>query len=111
MSYSASTKAIFIGFSPSEFVRSYVGHLLDHVEDESPKHSKIEVTIRKTGTVYKGVLDVRSKGGDFVVVASSKRLKDVVHMLSDRLRKKLKKWKAQKLSRKKVRDIPLKYPA
>ena len=87
------------GFSPSNFVRTYIEDLLRKLHEESPSSSSLRAYVSRSEGAYKGFVRISSHAGNFFAIASSDGLVDLGHKLTERTRKQLGRWKRQRFSR------------
>lgn len=85
------------GFSPSEFARNHVHQQMQKIHDEAPASSTLRTTIHKVSEhSFKGFVRISSHAGHFFVQATSASLIDLTHILSERMRRKLDRWKGKR---------------
>lgn len=82
------------GFSPTQFAQNHVRSLMQKIHDESPASSALRVSIAKVGEhAFKGFVKISSQAGQFFIQASGSGLMDLAHLLRERTRRRLEKWK------------------
>lgn len=94
------------GFHPTEFTRSYLNDKISAIHDEAPYGSTLKAVFTRRNHLFKGVVTIYSSAGKFFAVASGSRLRDVMHKLTEQIRKQLDKWKSQRFEHESLKDIP-----
>ena len=89
----------FKGFHPSEYTKTYLQSVVDHIQEESPRGADLDVTFKRENNVIRGMIRVTSSAGKFFAIAQGQRLHEVTQRLNQQLRRQLSKWKALRFSR------------
>ncbi|MCB0343317.1 MAG: hypothetical protein H6626_06865 [Pseudobdellovibrionaceae bacterium] len=86
----------FRGFHPSDFTRCYLGEKLSMLHAEAPYGSIMNAEFVRNGKSVRGKISISSKAGQFIAIASGRKLKEVNNKLLTQIRKKLEKWKKRR---------------
>jgi len=87
----------YIGFSPSEFVQSYLKELMGRVLEEAPSASCLRVTVsQESENRFSGFVRISSSAAAFFVTASHTRITDLAQLLFQRTQQQLESWKAKR---------------
>lgn len=85
------------GFHPSEYTQEHLMAALEELEIWAPVGSLMKAQISRDGGMLKATLQVLSRGTSFFVKASGTGVRDVIERMETQAKKKLAKWKSQKL--------------
>lgn len=89
----------FKGFQPSRALRLYLDDKLKSIHDEAPYGSTLKASFHRTDHLFKGIVTVYSSVGKFFAEASGEAIDEVAKKLSEKIKRKLNRWKSQRYFR------------
>jgi hypothetical protein len=92
------------GFHASEFTRAYMSERLDEIFDSAPYGANMKAVFTRKGRLFKGVITIYSSAGRFFAAASGRKVRDVAHRLTSRIRKQLDKWKSSRFENESIKE-------
>ncbi len=81
------------GFQPSEFTRSYLDLKLSAIHEQAPKGSIVRAVFKRRSKTLTGTVRIMSAAGQFFATASGAHLREVTHLLAERVRRRLRRYK------------------
>lgn len=86
-------------FHPSEQSRNFIQAVVNGIQQELPRGSKVKATFTLQDNLVKGMLQVGSYGGPFFSVAVAEDLKEVTMRLVEQMRRRVEKFKSKQHKR------------
>lgn len=84
----------FIGFNPTDGLKSYLISKMEDLYDYSPYGSNFLATITQEGGVFKAMISVHSLSSRFLVKATGSAVNEVCDNIMSQLRSQLDYWKS-----------------
>ncbi|MBX9767974.1 MAG: hypothetical protein K2X47_11945 [Bdellovibrionales bacterium] len=97
------------GIHTSDLTKNSIFSLINEIHEEGPSSATVRATFTKTFSKstnekeYRGMVHVHSKAGSFFTAATHENLMEVAERVLCQMRRKMDKWKSNRISRKSLR--------
>lgn len=94
------------GFHPSEFTKNYLDSKLSELLEQAPYGASVRAVFSRRNKILTANVRIISAAGQFFASAQGEHLRDVSRKLTERVRRRLNRWKTIRFAHKRLRDLP-----